>query len=278
MKENTYLVLQSWMVTELGLQGTDLMVYATLYAYTIYGRGGYDGDMKHISEWTGLSERAIKYALGRLVDSELIVRAVPSKGRNRTLYKAVINHAKFADHGDATMQNVQVNRADIADQPCKICTPTITNIQDISKNKKDIYKNNNAHSAGTEMSVTPSKPSGRMLADEFEEAWKLYPRKEGKTNARKAYINARREGVERDTIINGLRAYVAHITREHIEQSYIKHGSTWFHQRCWEDDYGQCKTDDWLQPRGVRQDADLKRILYERQQARREAVTHVPTE
>lgn len=75
---------------------------------------------------------------------------------------------------------------------------------------------------------------------EFETIWKAYPRKEGKTNALKAYIKARSDKdkpVSFEQVQQGVERYVKYIKANNTEQKYIKHGSTWFNQHCWDDDY-----------------------------------------
>ena len=75
---------------------------------------------------------------------------------------------------------------------------------------------------------------------EFETIWKAYPRKEGKTNALKAYIKARSDKnkpVSFEQVQKGVERYVKYIKANNTEQKYIKHGSTWFNQHCWDDDY-----------------------------------------
>ena len=77
---------------------------------------------------------------------------------------------------------------------------------------------------------------------EFDTLWKSYPRKEGKTNALKAYIKARTDKKSPSSfkeVKEGLDRYVEYIKSENITQQYIKHGSTWFNQRCWNDEYTQ---------------------------------------
>lgn len=75
--------------------------------------------------------------------------------------------------------------------------------------------------------------------NEFDIIWKAYPRKEGKTNALKAYIKARtdKEPVSFETVQEGVKRYIEYIKANNTEQKYIKHGSTWFNQHCWDDDY-----------------------------------------
>ena len=78
------------------------------------------------------------------------------------------------------------------------------------------------------------------LESEFEILWKLYPRKEGKSNALKDYIKARKDKkcpVTMEEVQAGIKRYAAYVKANGITKRYIKQGSTWFHQHCWEDEY-----------------------------------------
>lgn len=79
--------------------------------------------------------------------------------------------------------------------------------------------------------------SKSQLELEFEDVWKEYPRKQGKANALKAYIKARKKGVEKQTILEGIFGYIDYLKAEKTAQKYVKQGSTWFNQECWNDDY-----------------------------------------
>jgi len=80
-------------------------------------------------------------------------------------------------------------------------------------------------------------PTDTDLKTEFETVWKEYPRKEGKINAERDYIKARKEGVEQQTILDGIRRYKAKLKAENTEMQFTMQGSTWFHQRRWTDEY-----------------------------------------
>jgi hypothetical protein len=79
--------------------------------------------------------------------------------------------------------------------------------------------------------------NNNIIEKEFEEIWQEYPRKQGKANALKSYIKVRKKGTDKEIIINGLKKYLEYIKIEKIETKYIKQGSTWFNQECWNDDY-----------------------------------------
>lgn len=78
--------------------------------------------------------------------------------------------------------------------------------------------------------------NNNIYIGEFEEIWKAYPNKKGKENAMKDYIKARKDGVTYETIVNGLKKYLMYCKKE--KKWYKpKNGSTWFHQRSWNDEY-----------------------------------------
>lgn len=84
---------------------------------------------------------------------------------------------------------------------------------------------------------TKAKSSLKELENDFEEVWKAYPKKQGKEAAKKAYIKARKAGTSNLEIVAGLTKYKLFIQANNTADRYIKHGSTWFNQKCWEDDY-----------------------------------------
>ncbi|MBZ6004072.1 hypothetical protein KII95_08625 [Leuconostoc gelidum subsp. aenigmaticum] len=71
----------------------------------------------------------------------------------------------------------------------------------------------------------------------FEEIWKLYPKKSGKSNAKKDFDKAIKSGVDSELIKSKLQEYLKQIEIKQTPGQYIKQGSTWFHQAGWEDEY-----------------------------------------
>ncbi|MBF1117808.1 MAG: hypothetical protein HXL58_03040 [Solobacterium sp.] len=72
---------------------------------------------------------------------------------------------------------------------------------------------------------------------QFEELWGIYPRKEKKSIAQKAYAKALEKGVTHSTIEKGLLSYIDYIEKNGIEHRFIKQGGTWFSQESWNDEY-----------------------------------------
>ena len=77
----------------------------------------------------------------------------------------------------------------------------------------------------------------KEYSNEFAKLWAQYPRKEGKAQAEKSYIAARKAGTTFEEVEAGVKAYANQVKSMGTEQRYIKHGSTWFNQKGWLDEY-----------------------------------------
>lgn len=75
-----------------------------------------------------------------------------------------------------------------------------------------------------------------VYEQEFEEAWKLFPKKTGKKDALKHYINARKKGTTFEQVIEGIKKYNVYIDVNKIPYQYIKGGSSWFCEEKWNDE------------------------------------------
>ena len=96
---------------------------------------------------------------------------------------------------------------------------------------------NGRHSIDKNRIVKNSIDKNNIYEQQFNEIWKLYPNKKGKTVALKSFIKALKEGISIETIKQGVVNYSQYIEIERVEPRYVMHGSTWFNQRRWNDDY-----------------------------------------
>jgi hypothetical protein len=82
------------------------------------------------------------------------------------------------------------------------------------------------------------KGNSPVVEGEFEDLWKLYPRKIGKKKAFDAFKKARKiKKIPYETIENGLYRYIRYLEQQETDEQYIMHGSTWFSQEKWQDEY-----------------------------------------
>jgi predicted phage replisome organizer len=106
---------------------------------------------------------------------------------------------------------------------------------------------------------TSTSNSKSIFEKEFEDIWSIYPNKKGKDKALKHYIKARKDGVEMETIRQGVQNYADHCRSYATDKQFISHGDTWFGNRRWTDEY-EMKSSTSTPQRSVTTDRD-KEIL-----------------
>lgn len=114
-----------------------------------------------------------------------------------------------------------------------------TNVTQEKDNREEIIENREEEK-DEELEVEiikENKLTPKQLESEFETLWKLYPKKNSKKDALRHYMVARKNGADYNDVLNGLYAYLDYIRSQKIEARFIKHGSTWFNQECWNDEY-----------------------------------------
>ena len=115
-------------------------------------------------------------------------------------------------------------------------SPTLPNDTEVRSKKSEVR--------GKKLEVNnieQEKPSNKLpeedLKADFDSIWKEYPNKKGKARAFTAYKKAIKDGVDNQTIINGISSYKKEIEIKRTKPEYIKHGANWFRDWNWEDDY-----------------------------------------
>ena len=167
------------------------------------------------------SAKQIRTAIDKLIKADIIM----TSNYNKTTYDRTLWYA-FTDKG---LTICPLGKMDVPKKENRYAEkgkPIPNTITSTNTNQKN--KENNDQ---------PAKPADSELAAEFEELWKEYPRKQGKANALKAYVRARKAGVDKLTVSNGITRYNAQIRANNTNMKYVKQGSTWFSQQCWDDEY-----------------------------------------
>ena len=128
-----------------------------------------------------------------------------------------VSDFKSPDCGFADVQN-----ADVQNSMLLNTNKPITDKQNTNSNKDNISDKSDKESD---------------LENRFALLWKMYPNKKGKPKAFTAYKKAVKSGVTDKEIQTGIENYLAEISVKGTLKDYIKHGSTWFNGKGWEDDY-----------------------------------------
>lgn len=77
-----------------------------------------------------------------------------------------------------------------------------------------------------------------QIEEEFETLWRIYPKKQGKKKAFDSFKKARKvKKIPYETIENGLYRYIRYLEQQGTDEQFILHGSTFFNQEKWQDEY-----------------------------------------
>lgn len=83
-------------------------------------------------------------------------------------------------------------------------------------------------------------PKESAIERDFEECWKIYPKKQGKQKAFSAYKKSAKASKNPDfkeIVIKGIQNYINYINANKTQDQFIKQGSTYFCNECWNDEY-----------------------------------------
>lgn len=232
IKDENYLHISGWMVNRLKLKGNTLMTFAIIYGFSQDGESEFTGSISYLCDWLNCSRPTVSKALDELVEKQLILKTQIEKNRVKfNTYKVNLPVVKKLYGG--SKETLQGSKESLQGGS-KETLPNNT-ILDIPNNNANKNTNSQKKSA-----TALASDDAVDLESEFENLWKLYPRKEGKSSAQKDYIKARKDKknpVTFDEVKQGIERYARYITAQKTERRFIKQGSTWFHQRCWEDEY-----------------------------------------
>ena len=233
LANDNYIIVNRSLIKELGLKETIILgELASEYNYykktnSLDADGYFYSTIDNIEENTSLSSYEQKKCLDKLSKRgiiDVILKGIPAKRHIKINMLQVIN---------LITKDLETSFQKIKKLDCEKIDTNSNNINNNKNSNKEIYK------------------------ESFEELWKLYPNKKGKTESYKKFVKAIKDGVSIETIRDGIQRYIDYIEIEHIKPQYIKNGSTWFNQRCWEDDYttNRKSIPDWfnkeIQTQGV---------------------------
>lgn len=267
-KEN-YIHIPGWAVCELGLKGNELLIYAIIFGFSQEENQTFKGSQRYLADWTNSTTRSVRENLKSLVKKGFIGKIERFENgvkfceyyatRLRTTQKEDAHRIspggkKVPGGGENFSPNIlennlgtnSINRISNKYIRAKNCASMPIEPDTESKNNKcanaqPLIENKNTEplSASKNKSLRKAKPklAPKVLEEEFNTVWDLYPKKKDKTRAFKAFSKARIEGVPLEKIREGVQKYVQEIKNTGIAHQYIKYGSTWFNNRCWEDEY-----------------------------------------
>ena len=177
MERNDYITIQAYMVTELGLSGNNLIIYALIHGFCKDGIHEFKGSINYICEWTKLTRNTVIAILKQLVESKLLVKRT-YKENNVTFCAYSLGSAKI--------------------------TPPVQNIDEGSEK---IAPNNNIDNTKLKKDKEESLSKSASDVELFEKCWLAYRRK-GKKGKSLPYWKKLTEN-EKQMVLPHIKAYVS---------------------------------------------------------------------
>ena len=100
VNRDNYIVIQGWMVTELGLKGSELIVYALIYGFSQAENQVFSGSLQYLADWTNCTKQGVIKTLKSLIEKGYIAKN-----------EKLINSVKFCEYY-ATKFNRVLNKVE----------------------------------------------------------------------------------------------------------------------------------------------------------------------
>ncbi len=108
-----YINIQGWMVSEIGLSGNELLVYAIIYGFSQDGEGEFTGSLRYLMDWTGASKNTVMRALVSLEEKGLISKQkITTNGVALCKYKAISDLNGGCQNGTGGGAKIEPNNKD----------------------------------------------------------------------------------------------------------------------------------------------------------------------
>lgn len=72
VKSENFIVVQGWMINELGLKGNELLIYACIYGFSQADDQKFSGSLQYLADWTNSTKRGVIKNLQSLQDKGYI--------------------------------------------------------------------------------------------------------------------------------------------------------------------------------------------------------------
>ena len=221
VSNENYVVIMGFMLNELNLKGSELMIYAIIYGYSKSENNRFTGSLQYLSDWTNTSKQSVMNCLKSLELKGFIGK-----------FEKTINGVKFCEYHAKKLDGV-----------CKkvgwgMQKSLPNNIEDNIEDKKEINISIVDATASeidvpvkTAKSSKPSLPAQPEYSSEFEKFWKAYDKPEagGKKQSYEKWKKLTKE--THDLIL----LYVNWYTKQQPDKQYRKNPITFFNQQPWID-------------------------------------------
>ncbi len=102
--KGSFITVYEWMISELGLGGNELIIYACIYGFNKATGNNFFGSVKYLSRWTSADHSAISDALKKLTEKGYVKRNSTQTVEGKNFYTYFARAAE-KDHGGSQKEN-----------------------------------------------------------------------------------------------------------------------------------------------------------------------------
>lgn len=132
MNRDGFIVIQSFMRSELGLKGNELIIYALIYGFCQSEGHSFHGSRQYISDWTGCSLSTVSNVLAGLVDCGLLVKS-----------ETVVNGVTFNSYV-TTRSKCEVTQKPTTETPVEGVRAVIEHLNEVTGKSYDYRRNSSS--------------------------------------------------------------------------------------------------------------------------------------
>lgn len=218
MKDNNYVVIQGWMVSQLHLTGNALLVYACIFGFS-QGGEWYTGTAGYLADWCDCQKKYMLKLLKKMTDEGLL--------RKRTREQ---NGVAFCDYQAITPEErYEQQQKDASDGTSQSAPPV---------HKVDPPGAQSApHNIKDNIDTRVSKDTLVCAnSDGFEAFWTAYPKKKSKGQALSAWKKLKPDSSLQAMILKAIENQKRSPDWQKDKGQYIPYPATWLNAMAWEDE------------------------------------------
>ena len=203
VNNNNFITVQGWMVNELNLKGSALLIYAIIYGFSQDGEGTYSGSQQYLADWTNTTKRNVIKILNQLVEDRYLEKIEND-----------VNGVKFYKY--------------------KAMLPSSLGVKKVHRGVKKVHQGGEKSSPNNiDNNIDNIYSANFDKNDAFERFWSAYPRKTNKKKAKDAFIRKCTDEIMFQKMLSSL------VDQKQSDQwqnpRFIPHASTWINGERWND-------------------------------------------
>lgn len=82
IKNENYISISGWMVSELKLKGNELLIYAVIHGFSQDGKSDFHGGLGYLAEWTNSTKQGVIKSIKSLVEKGLVVKILEKTSKS----------------------------------------------------------------------------------------------------------------------------------------------------------------------------------------------------